>query len=107
MLGTVREDVTRMLANAQFNMSADEDYPPLPDFVTTHINPLTGGNDAFGPRSALPPGALAFAGSATAALTEVSDEELADWNRTVSRNATCPCGSGNKFKHCHGNLARV
>ena len=107
MLGTVREDVTRMLANAQFQMNADEDYPPLPDFVTTHIDPLTGGSDAFGPRSALPPGALAFAGSATAALSEVSEEELADWNRTVSRNATCPCGSGNKFKHCHGNLARV
>ncbi|MGZ3250587.1 MAG: SEC-C metal-binding domain-containing protein, partial [Croceibacterium sp.] len=20
----------------------------------------------------------------------------------VSRNAPCPCGSGNKYKHCHG-----
>jgi preprotein translocase subunit SecA len=23
----------------------------------------------------------------------------------VSRNAPCPCGSGKKFKHCHGQLA--
>jgi preprotein translocase subunit SecA len=23
----------------------------------------------------------------------------------VSRNAPCPCGSGRKFKHCHGQLA--
>ncbi|MGZ8307124.1 MAG: SEC-C metal-binding domain-containing protein, partial [Allosphingosinicella sp.] len=23
----------------------------------------------------------------------------------VSRNAPCPCGSGQKFKHCHGQLA--
>jgi len=22
-----------------------------------------------------------------------------------SRNAPCPCGSGRKFKHCHGALA--
>jgi preprotein translocase subunit SecA len=22
----------------------------------------------------------------------------------VSRNAPCPCGSGRKFKHCHGQL---
>jgi hypothetical protein len=23
----------------------------------------------------------------------------------LSRNAPCPCGSGKKFKHCHGQLA--
>jgi preprotein translocase subunit SecA len=23
----------------------------------------------------------------------------------ISRNATCPCGSGKKYKHCHGALA--
>ena len=23
----------------------------------------------------------------------------------ISRNAPCPCGSGKKFKHCHGQLA--
>ena len=27
----------------------------------------------------------------------------AGWERT-SRNALCPCGSGKKFKHCHGAL---
>jgi preprotein translocase subunit SecA len=25
------------------------------------------------------------------------------WGK-VSRNAACPCGSGKKFKHCHGAL---
>ena len=25
------------------------------------------------------------------------------WERTP-RNAACPCGSGRKFKHCHGAL---
>ena len=23
----------------------------------------------------------------------------------ASRNAPCPCGSGQKYKHCHGALA--
>jgi preprotein translocase subunit SecA len=23
----------------------------------------------------------------------------------VSRNAPCPCGSGKKYKHCHGQIA--
>ena len=26
------------------------------------------------------------------------------WGR-VSRNQTCPCGSGKKYKHCHGKHA--
>jgi len=26
-------------------------------------------------------------------------------NRKVSRNEPCPCGSGKKYKHCHGKLA--
>jgi preprotein translocase subunit SecA len=29
---------------------------------------------------------------------------VAEWRQTVSRNAECPCGSGKKFKHCHGAL---
>jgi preprotein translocase subunit SecA len=28
----------------------------------------------------------------------------ATWGR-VSRNAPCPCGSGRKYKHCHGKIA--
>ena len=103
MLVQVREDVTRMLANARFEMEPPRyDERPLPSFVTTHIDPFTGNNDAFGPRGNLPAGALAFAESATASLVDVSPEEVAEWQRTVSRNTLCPCGSGNKFKHCHG-----
>ena len=25
--------------------------------------------------------------------------------RDIARNAPCPCGSGKKFKHCHGRIA--
>ena len=27
-----------------------------------------------------------------------------DWAGKIGRNAPCPCGSGNKYKHCHGAL---
>jgi preprotein translocase subunit SecA len=27
--------------------------------------------------------------------------------RKVGRNEPCPCGSGRKFKHCHGALQRA
>jgi preprotein translocase subunit SecA len=109
MLVTVREDVTRMLSHAQFQMAPPE-LPPLPSFITTHIDPLTGENEMATPRmprldafgSALPAGALAGAMAATAELSEVDPEDLADWLREVPRNAPCPCGSGKRFKNCHG-----
>ena len=28
----------------------------------------------------------------------------ASWVGVVGRNALCPCGSGKKYKHCHGAL---
>jgi preprotein translocase subunit SecA len=38
-----------------------------------------------------------------AASPRVADDQ-ATWGK-VSRNELCPCGSGKKFKHCHGALA--
>jgi preprotein translocase subunit SecA len=112
MLGIVREDVTRMLGNAAFQMQGSApDAPILPGFITTHIDPITGENeagptlsfDAFG--STLPSGMLAAAQAATAdLLDDIDPETVAEWRQTVSRNAECPCGSGKKFKHCHGAL---
>ncbi len=104
MLTTVREDVTRMLAGARFEASPEAYAPQMPSFVTTHIDPLTGLNDAFGPVGTLPSSQLDIARSAAAAFTDVDDDTRAEWLRTTSRNAPCPCGSGKKFKHCHGAM---
>ncbi|WP_414653776.1 SEC-C metal-binding domain-containing protein [Hyphomicrobium sp.] len=35
------------------------------------------------------------------AADAVNPNEPATWGK-VSRNAPCPCGSGKKYKHCHG-----
>lgn len=114
MLVIVREDVTRMLAQAQFSLEPASAPAMESDFsglVTTHIDPFSGENDAGGiPMPALdafgslPPGALAGAAAATAELTDIDEETRAEWLRNVPRNAPCPCGSGKKFKHCHGAL---
>jgi len=37
-------------------------------------------------------------------IPEVDEETIASWGK-VGRNELCPCGSGKKFKHCHGRFA--
>ena len=113
MLDTLREDVTRELMTLRIADAAPEPVPAeilagLPDFLTGHIDPLTGldnSNDGDGSeRRAAEFGALA--GSVQAAAGPGGafvDDPYADKN--VSRNAPCPCGSGNKYKHCHGAIS--
>ena len=31
--------------------------------------------------------------------------EISDTYKKISRNSPCPCGSGKKYKHCHGNIS--
>jgi len=35
--------------------------------------------------------------------TTINPEDPDTWGK-VARNSTCPCGSGKKYKHCHGKL---
>jgi preprotein translocase subunit SecA len=95
MLEALREDVTRILSTSEMRLQepADLALPELPDFLTMHIDPFTGENDAFG------------AAGADLALAEapVGNDPYADLG--LSRNAPCPCGSGRKYKHCHGAAA--
>ncbi|MBE7249442.1 MAG: SEC-C domain-containing protein, partial [Actinomycetospora chiangmaiensis] len=36
-------------------------------------------------------------------VLERDPTDTATWGR-VGRNEPCPCGSGKKYKHCHGSL---
>ncbi len=113
MLDNIREDVTRTLAYAQFRMAPHmEEFgdfaslPELPDFITSHIDPFTGEDNSAdwdaGTRglinSGLPPLSIPQPTGA-----EVG-EDPESWKGVVNRNAPCPCGSGLKYKHCHGAL---
>ena len=107
MLDTIREDVTRILAVSQLQIPEPVQLPELPDFLTGHIDPLTGiDNSNDGDGSALVPelfGSLAGSPQAGVGLGASGENPYADL--PISRNALCPCGSGQKYKHCHGALA--
>jgi preprotein translocase subunit SecA len=105
MLTAIREDVTSILARAQLSM-AEPDLPDMPDFVTHHIDPFTGDDDTADVDastgtilSRLPP--LQSSTPELPAGVGAGETDFAP----VSRNAPCPCGSGLKFKHCHGQIA--
>ncbi|MCY7398473.1 MAG: preprotein translocase subunit SecA [Sphingomonas bacterium] len=103
LLVAIREDVTRMLMYTQISpdqpaMQMMMDEPALPDFITHHIDPLSGDDDSGdidGARlgfDSMPPGA-----SISATMPDGSPVPQPE-----SRNSPCPCGSGRKYKHCHG-----
>ncbi|MGE4324465.1 MAG: SEC-C metal-binding domain-containing protein, partial [Sphingobium sp.] len=104
MLGNIREDVTGSISRVQFRMEEplpDFDLPVLPDFITTHIDPFSGEDNS----------ADIDAGQSGLITTTIPRAPVAGGgpdefaNLGISRNAPCPCGSGQKYKHCHGALA--
>ena len=101
MLTIIREDVTGTLSRARFSMQP-ADLPPMPDFITHHIDPFSGEDDTAdidagtgAILSRLPP-------------LQMPQPDMPQGLRgdevppPSSRNAPCPCGSGKKYKHCHG-----
>ncbi|MGE0581831.1 MAG: preprotein translocase subunit SecA [Steroidobacteraceae bacterium] len=70
-----------------------------------------GGGEAEAPAGQSPAGAARGAGVAQlpgrpAAAAE-SHTPVVRGERKVGRNELCPCGSGKKYKHCHGALAQA
>jgi preprotein translocase subunit SecA len=108
MLERIREDVTRILLTSQLRMTAPPPptLPDLPDFLTGHIDPLTGFENSADGDGSEKLAALfgALAGSPRAAASPGGSAENPFEGQDISRNAPCPCGSGNKYKHCHGAL---
>jgi preprotein translocase subunit SecA len=112
MLARLREAVTGQLMRVQF--SAEEPPPEiepeeLPPMQAHHINPLTG-EDEFEMAEAAISSGLAGGDVALKQKAEpirvrkaaaVDPNDPSTWGK-VARNDKCPCGSGKKYKHCHG-----
>ncbi|MGI9361600.1 MAG: preprotein translocase subunit SecA [Parasphingorhabdus sp.] len=103
MLEVIRESVTKTLATSQFHRQDQiqvPELPELPDFLTTHIDPLTGEDDSNdfdgGTLGTIP------AGLPPRQSGPLNNPAEGFEDGKVSRNAPCPCGSGRKYKHCHG-----
>ncbi|MET3438877.1 preprotein translocase subunit SecA [Sphingomonas sp. 1185] len=104
MLDNIREDVTRTIAYAQFQIQAPPELPELPDFFTSHFDPFTGEDNSndwdAAARGLLQPQMPPMQIPQPEGMDLGTDP--AQWEGRVNRNAPCPCGSGLKYKHCHG-----
>jgi preprotein translocase subunit SecA len=106
LLVEIREEVTRILMRAQVQL---EQAPPpvLPDFITQHLDPFSGDDDTAdidASTGAVLPNLPPMTGIPLQPLPRQGVAgDVAE--APISRNAPCPCGSGKKYKHCHGQLA--
>lgn len=92
LLGNLRQAVTAQLMRVELVREAAEAPQPAPPVMHGHhIDPLTGEDDFGGDGGTL---------LATAPVQRDASDP-SSWGK-VSRNELCPCGSGKKYKHCHG-----
>ncbi|WP_312595259.1 preprotein translocase subunit SecA [Brevundimonas sp.] len=96
LLYDLRHNVTRWLMTVEFRFQAP---PELPEFQEIHLNPGTGENEMANPSAQNPEGTLIGDDRARLPIEALPP----GWEMT-GRNSPCPCGSGRKFKHCHGAL---
>jgi preprotein translocase subunit SecA len=100
MLGNLRQAVTAQLMRVELvRQAADAPPPQAPEAHGQHIDATTGEDD-FGDSAVL----LRADASAVIAPEDRDPADPATWGK-VSRNEPCPCGSGKKYKHCHGTFA--
>jgi preprotein translocase subunit SecA len=110
MMARLREAVTGQLMRVEIVQQPPEGPPPdqadlprgpgpspsLPYMEAHKFDPATG-EDEMAP--ALAPMLVGNGG----AQAERNPKDPASWGK-VGRNEACPCGSGKKFKHCHGKF---
>ncbi len=107
MLSRLREAVTNQIMRVEVVQRPPPLAPEgdIQGLEATHIDPLTGENEmAAGQPDWQPQRNGRLAAGAGFAATQVDPQNPATWGK-VQRNAPCPCGSGKKYKHCHGRLA--
>ncbi len=92
LIAHLREAVTAQLMRVE--IVPPDEQPELPQMEAHKLNPNTGEDEmAFAQASLVP-----------VAASERDPNNPATWGK-VGRNEDCPCGSGKKFKHCHGKYA--
>jgi preprotein translocase subunit SecA len=117
MSQNLREAVTAQLMRVEIQAAPPQQPAMLPAMEAHKIDPTTGEDEmalalagaetlaqhGIGPAAGLPSGSPATAAALRArAARNPSDPQ--SWGK-VGRNEPCPCGSGKKYKHCHGRYA--
>jgi len=112
VLSRLREAVTGQLMHVELappDQQPELQAPQLPPMEAHHVDPFSGYDEL-----ALADAAIAAEGRAAPPPAEkrpplqtrkkseaVDPGDPATWGKTA-RNSACPCGSGKKYKHCHG-----
>ncbi|MHA1157362.1 MAG: preprotein translocase subunit SecA [Alphaproteobacteria bacterium] len=104
LLLRLRESVTNQLMRVEIvqrppPLAPEEDMGAL---QATHADPVTEENGVG--RAPTAQMQVGSGGGARAAAAQIDPQDPSTWGK-VQRNAKCPCGSGKKYKHCHGRFA--
>lgn len=88
LLANLRDAVTMQMSRVE--LVRDPPPAPTPPPMEGHHLDATTGEDDFAEGAQVPP-------------QDRNPQDPKSWG-TVGRNEPCPCGSGKKYKHCHGAL---
>ncbi len=113
LISRLREHVTAQLMRIEVVLEQPS-APQLPEMRAHHVDASTGVDElaladiAAGDPFRAAATALGFSASPVAAEADapntIDPADPSTWGK-VGRNDACPCGSGKKFKHCHGRFA--
>jgi len=99
MLDSLREGVVAQMMRVEVVKEA-ADAPATEELEMHEMHPDEDGfddaNDLYSPST--------LTNSRAVKAENRDPENPASWGK-VGRNESCPCGSGNKYKHCHGKFA--
>ena len=108
LVNNLKEQVTSQLMRVEikFQEPGDDllpDEDELPEMEAHHIDATTGEDDVGEGMPVLAPAKPARKAAAkTAAKAPKLDPKNPETWGKVARNDMCPCGSGKRYKHCHG-----
>ena len=107
LLGVIRTEVSRVLMNVQIQSAAEAEQ--VADQLEDRAEQTTGGARMMHADSSELGGMDEDPEAVALRLQEVASANPAQRpivnGHHVGRNDPCPCGSGKKYKHCHGKLA--
>ena len=117
LMNSVWADYTRMIFNVQVNVEGENGGAPAPAFAASGSSTRAGRVSYSGGHSAAGAGALAaaaaaagaagpdqaYAGEEEAEMLPVVEQRVLDEEHQIGRNDPCWCGSGKKYKKCHGS----
>jgi len=96
MLERIKREMVELLSKVQ--IQAEEDVAAI-DEQRRSTAPVSYRHDAIAPATA------SGEASDEAKATAETEKPFVRESRKVGRNEPCPCGSGKKYKQCHGRLA--